>query len=92
MPAGTKCTGGANNDTCLVAFTTAGGFGNCIGVTSGSAAVAGAAVAANTTAAATTAAAAVSTSAVATGGSGAAVAGAAAAKGGEYGSIKSLHV
>ncbi|KAI0714452.1 hypothetical protein C8T65DRAFT_738700 [Cerioporus squamosus] len=30
MPAGTTCSGGATGDKCLVTFTTAGGFGNCV--------------------------------------------------------------
>ena len=30
LPAGTTCTGGASKNLCLVSFTTAGGFGNCV--------------------------------------------------------------
>ncbi|KAH9851052.1 hypothetical protein C2E23DRAFT_733802 [Lenzites betulinus] len=30
LPAGTVCSGGATADKCLVSFTTAGGFGNCV--------------------------------------------------------------
>jgi hypothetical protein len=30
MPAGTKCTGGADGNLCLVSFKSAGGFGNCM--------------------------------------------------------------
>ncbi|KAG8709769.1 hypothetical protein FRC09_000477 [Ceratobasidium sp. 395] len=30
MPAGTKCTGGASKDLCLVSFKSASGFGNCV--------------------------------------------------------------
>jgi len=30
LPAGTKCTGGAGKDSCLVSFKSASGFGNCI--------------------------------------------------------------
>ncbi|THH21604.1 hypothetical protein EUX98_g8335 [Antrodiella citrinella] len=30
LPANTKCTGGSSKDSCLVSFTTAGGFGNCV--------------------------------------------------------------
>ncbi|KAF7974145.1 hypothetical protein HWV62_13381 [Athelia sp. TMB] len=40
MPAGMVCTGGANGDTCLVSFKSAGGFGNCIGVTNNATAAA----------------------------------------------------
>ncbi|KAF7974146.1 hypothetical protein HWV62_13383, partial [Athelia sp. TMB] len=90
LPAGTKCTGGANKDTCLVAFKTAGGFGNCIGVTQGNAAVAAAGSASATSAkvvktaavaaaaANPTAAAAAASTSAATGGSGACAAVAAA--------------
>ncbi|KAF8741646.1 Rgp1 protein, partial [Rhizoctonia solani] len=35
MPAGTKCTGGAAGNRCLVSFKSAGGFGNCVVVSSG---------------------------------------------------------
>ena len=42
LPAGTTCTGGASGSKCLVAFVTAGGFGNCVVVqTAGNAAQAG---------------------------------------------------
>eukprot|EP00753_Platysulcus_tardus_P019295 PLAT7091.8.p2 GENE.PLAT7091.8~~PLAT7091.8.p2 ORF type:complete len:202 (-),score=8.91 PLAT7091.8:135-740(-) len=44
VPANTKCAGGPNKDTCLVSFTTAGGFGNCVAVKQGGAAAAAAAV------------------------------------------------
>ena len=30
LPAGTKCTGGATGDMCLVSFKSASGFGNCV--------------------------------------------------------------
>ncbi|CAE6421349.1 unnamed protein product [Rhizoctonia solani] len=30
LPAGTKCTGGANKDSCLVSFKSSSGFGNCV--------------------------------------------------------------
>jgi len=30
LPSGTKCTGGKAKNLCLVSFTTAGGFGNCV--------------------------------------------------------------
>ncbi|EIW58864.1 uncharacterized protein TRAVEDRAFT_90078, partial [Trametes versicolor FP-101664 SS1] len=30
LPAGSTCAGGASKDKCLVSFTTAGGFGNCV--------------------------------------------------------------
>jgi len=30
LPAGTKCTGGASKDLCLVSFKSASGFGNCV--------------------------------------------------------------
>lgn len=51
LPAGTSCTGGASKNLCLVSFTTAGGFGNCVVVQQG-----GAAAATNATAPAATAA------------------------------------
>ncbi|KAL5523113.1 hypothetical protein ACEPAF_1380 [Sanghuangporus sanghuang] len=35
LPAGTTCTGGINGASCLVSFTTGGGFGNCILVSQG---------------------------------------------------------
>jgi len=38
LPAGTKCTGGANKNLCLVAFKTTAGFGNCVAVQQGAAA------------------------------------------------------
>jgi len=37
LPAGTKCTGGTGKNVCLVAFKTAGNFGNCIAVQQGAA-------------------------------------------------------
>ncbi|KAG8680704.1 hypothetical protein FRC08_016098 [Ceratobasidium sp. 394] len=37
LPAGTKCTGGANKDSCLVSFKSASGFGNCVVVKQGGA-------------------------------------------------------
>ena len=40
LPSGTQCTGGANQDLCLVSFVTAGGFGNCIAVSQNAAAAA----------------------------------------------------
>ncbi|KAI0366962.1 hypothetical protein BV20DRAFT_608802 [Pilatotrama ljubarskyi] len=30
LPAGAACSGGASKNKCLVSFTTAGGFGNCV--------------------------------------------------------------
>jgi len=42
LPAGTKCTGGADGSTCLVSFVTAGGFGNCVAISTGGAAGGGA--------------------------------------------------
>jgi len=79
LPAGTTCTGG-DGSQCLVSFTTAGGFGNCVLVSQGGAA---AGAAANTTVAATTAAAAApaATPAKAAGGKGGK--GGKAAKGGK---------
>ncbi|KAF8191817.1 hypothetical protein BJ912DRAFT_1031473 [Pholiota molesta] len=62
LPAGTKCTGGANKDSCLVQFVSASGFGNCVVVTQAAAATAAAAPAA-ASAAATDAAAAASAAA-----------------------------
>ncbi|KAF5373014.1 hypothetical protein D9758_001621 [Tetrapyrgos nigripes] len=38
LPAGTKCTGGAAGNRCLVAFKTTAGFGNCVVVSQGGAA------------------------------------------------------
>ncbi|KAL5522693.1 hypothetical protein ACEPAG_8711 [Sanghuangporus baumii] len=35
LPAGTNCTGGNDGASCLVSFTTGGGFGNCILVSQG---------------------------------------------------------
>ncbi|KAJ3544542.1 hypothetical protein NM688_g5728 [Phlebia brevispora] len=35
LPAGTQCTGGTNKNLCLVSFTTAGNFGNCVLVQQG---------------------------------------------------------
>ena len=40
MPAGTTCTGGTNRNLCLVSLRSAGGFGNCVVVSSGGAAAA----------------------------------------------------
>jgi len=40
MPAGTKCTGGASKNLCLVSFKSASGFGNCVVVKQGGAAAA----------------------------------------------------
>ncbi|CAE6517038.1 unnamed protein product [Rhizoctonia solani] len=37
LPAGTKCTGGASKDSCLVSFKSASGFGNCVVVKQGGA-------------------------------------------------------
>jgi len=42
LPAGTKCTGGASKDKCLVQFVTSAGFGNCAVVSQGAAAAGGA--------------------------------------------------
>lgn len=49
LPAGTKCSGGAAGNKCLVSFKTAGGFGNCVVVQQGAAggAAAGGAAAGN---------------------------------------------
>ena len=55
LPAGTTCSGGAGKNTCLVSFTTAGGFGNCVAVTQGTAAAAGGNAAASSAAAGTAA-------------------------------------
>ncbi|KAG8741061.1 hypothetical protein FRC10_003401 [Ceratobasidium sp. 414] len=38
LPAGTKCTGGASKNLCLVSFKSASGFGNCVVVKQGGAA------------------------------------------------------
>ncbi|PAV15504.1 hypothetical protein PNOK_0926800 [Pyrrhoderma noxium] len=35
LPSGTTCTGGNDGASCLVSFTTAGGFGNCVLVSQG---------------------------------------------------------
>ncbi|KAF9254153.1 hypothetical protein L218DRAFT_886903 [Marasmius fiardii PR-910] len=35
LPAGTKCSGGASGNLCLVAFKSLGGFGNCVVVAQG---------------------------------------------------------
>jgi hypothetical protein len=53
MPAGVKCTGGADKATCLVELTTAGGFGACLAVSQkgGAAPAAGAKTAATPAAA-----------------------------------------
>lgn len=48
LPAGTTCTGGNDGASCLVSFTTAGGFGNCVLVSQGTGAAAGTAAAAAT--------------------------------------------
>jgi len=40
LPAGTKCTGGASKNKCLVQFVSSAGFGNCVAVTQGGAAAA----------------------------------------------------
>lgn len=37
LPAGTKCTGGAAKNRCLVQFVSTAGFGNCVAVTQGGA-------------------------------------------------------
>ncbi|KAI9063835.1 hypothetical protein FKP32DRAFT_1666283 [Trametes sanguinea] len=62
LPQNAQCSGGATKDKCLVSFTTAGGFGNCVVVqqaaSSGSANKANASAASGTAAPATTAAAA----------------------------------
>lgn len=36
LPAGTKCTGGATKNTCLVKFVSDGGFGSCVAVSQSS--------------------------------------------------------
>ncbi|KAI0628213.1 hypothetical protein C8Q77DRAFT_479535 [Trametes polyzona] len=41
LPAGTTCTGGASKNKCLVSFTTAGNFGNCVVVQQGASAASG---------------------------------------------------
>jgi len=38
LPAGTKCTGGATKNKCLVQLVTSAGFGNCVAVSQGAAA------------------------------------------------------
>jgi len=43
LPAGTKCTGGAGKNTCLVQFVSSAGFGNCVAVTQGAGGAAAAA-------------------------------------------------
>jgi len=35
LPAGTKCTGGAGKNKCLVQFVSSAGFGNCVAVSQG---------------------------------------------------------
>lgn len=50
LPAGTTCTGGNDGASCLVSFTTAGGFGNCVLVSQGAGAAAAGNAAANATA------------------------------------------
>jgi len=52
LPANTKCTGGSGKNECLVSFTTAGGFGNCVVVQQGAAAGGNAAAAGGAAAAA----------------------------------------
>jgi len=42
LPAGTKCTGGATKNKCLVQFVSTAGFGNCVAVSQGGAAAAAA--------------------------------------------------
>ena len=76
LPSGTTCTGGADGNTCLVQFVTAGRFGNCVPVQIGSAANSTAAAASNGTAAAATGN---STAAAAAGDNAAATTGTAAA-------------
>ncbi|KAH8113914.1 hypothetical protein DFH11DRAFT_1598188 [Phellopilus nigrolimitatus] len=51
LPSGTTCTGGNDGASCLVSFTTAGGFGNCVLVSQGGAAAGGASAAAGAAAA-----------------------------------------
>jgi len=52
LPAGTKCTGGATKNKCLVQFVSTAGFGNCVVVSQGAAgAAAGSAAAVGTAAA-----------------------------------------
>ncbi|TBU30091.1 hypothetical protein BD311DRAFT_240077 [Dichomitus squalens] len=63
IPAGTTCSGGASKSKCLVSFTTAGGFGNCVVVDQ----AAGAATGAGNNAAGTGAAAGNSTATAAAG-------------------------
>lgn len=70
LPAGTKCTGGTAGNLCLVSFTTAGGFGNCVAVAQDAATAAAGTVAAGTaaTGAAATAAAGTATTGTAAAG------------------------
>lgn len=58
LPAGTKCAGGTAGNLCLVSFTTAGGFGNCVAVMQAAASAGTGAVAAGAAAGAAGAAAA----------------------------------
>ncbi|KAI5120100.1 hypothetical protein M0805_001256 [Coniferiporia weirii] len=58
LPSGTTCIGGNDGASCLVSFTTAGGFGNCVLVSQGSGAGNSTVAAANSTTTATGAAAA----------------------------------
>jgi len=56
LPPGTKCNGGAKQNLCLASFTTTAGFGNCVVVSQGAAAlnasvVSGASAASNASAA-----------------------------------------
>ncbi|TFK38031.1 hypothetical protein BDQ12DRAFT_652301 [Crucibulum laeve] len=79
LPAGTKCTGGATGNKCLVSFKTTAGFGNCVVVSQGAAAAAGNAGAATGAAAgAATGAAAGAAAGAATGAAAGAATGAAA--------------
>ncbi|OSD00132.1 hypothetical protein PYCCODRAFT_1371838 [Trametes coccinea BRFM310] len=70
LPQIAQCSGGATKDKCLVSFTTAGGFGNCVVVqqaaSSGSGNKANATAASVTAASATTAAASATTAAATT--------------------------
>jgi hypothetical protein len=46
LPAGTKCTGGASKNKCVVEFVSTAGFGNCVVVQQGAAGAAAPAAAA----------------------------------------------
>ncbi|KAI0701397.1 hypothetical protein BC835DRAFT_246703 [Cytidiella melzeri] len=87
LPANTQCIGGTGKNTCLLSFTTAGGFGNCIAVQQGAAA-ATASVAGNATAAAGNATAAAGNTTVAAGNATSAAANATAAAGKHRGGKK----